>query len=180
MKSLSVVFSIGLVLTLSGCAHSGYQRSYVGYDTGYSSAYTVQRYYDYPPQSYYRQGSHYYTPPLYQHNHPDYDRHHDEHGMRHQRDSRPHAAYQGSGNRWSGGMHNDSNHDRPHDNTPPHHWPSAAQNQHSPEERRASSQARSESLGGGFGSWRGSERRSAEHPAGENNNRRRHDHRGDR
>lgn len=55
MKKLVLLFSM-LVIGMSGCAYPGYQRTYVGYSTGYSSGYGGYRYYDYPARSYYQPG----------------------------------------------------------------------------------------------------------------------------
>lgn len=79
MKTLPLVFSL-IVIALSGCAYPGYQRTYVGYSSGYSSGYDVHRYYDYPSRSYYQPGGviryqQYYVPPRYPRHHHDDDHH---------------------------------------------------------------------------------------------------------
>ncbi|QPK62303.1 hypothetical protein IVG45_15790 [Methylomonas sp. LL1] len=77
MKILPVVFSV-LMLGVSGCAYNGYQRGYVGYSSGHSSAYVGQSYYDYPVRSYYQPGGviryqQQYLAPSYPHLHDGHD-----------------------------------------------------------------------------------------------------------
>lgn len=87
MKKLVLLFSM-LVVGLAGCAHPGYQRSYVGYSSGYSGGYGAYRYSDYPSRTYYQPGGviryqQYYAPayPSHHHGH-DHDHGHERYGRR--------------------------------------------------------------------------------------------------
>jgi hypothetical protein len=87
MKSLAFIAILSGVF-LSGCASYGYQRSYVGYDSGYTSGYGYSS--SYPSSVYYRQSvvpgySQHYSPPGYGHNHGggrryDWERSYGRHG----------------------------------------------------------------------------------------------------
>ena len=84
MKTLSVILA-SIAVTLSGCAHTSYERSYGSYgygNYGYGTSYGVERHYEYPSYNYYSPPihNHYYVPqrphvvPPHQH---DRDRHDD-------------------------------------------------------------------------------------------------------
>ncbi len=84
MKTIPVAISL-IALTLSGCAHTGYYQQdygYSGYNGGYGSGYTVERYYDYPARGYYQPsgvmgfGS-YYVPSYPAHDYHDRGHHRD-------------------------------------------------------------------------------------------------------
>lgn len=87
MKTLQLAFSI-LILGLTGCAPSSYQRSYVGYSGGYDSRYVEQNYYEYPVQSYYQPvpviySEHRYLPSHYPHRHDGHSHRQSQHVSRH-------------------------------------------------------------------------------------------------
>lgn len=98
MKTITVAIWI-IALALSGCAHTGYQRGYVGYGSGYGGGYSAERYYDSPSGIYYQPGYsrsyQYYAPPRYSHDRYDHgyhgrDKHrdHDDHDRDRHRDHR--------------------------------------------------------------------------------------------
>jgi len=178
MKSIKVVFSIGLALTLAGCAYPGYQRGYVGYNTGYS----IQRSYAYPDHGYSRQGyGQYYSPPIYPHGY-DRDHHNDwrgsEHRMDHQPTIREPGISRGGVNQWEGQtlQHGQGHIERHIETAPTRSWAPETQNHRSMSDQGSSSQPMREFSHNGFARPGHGDRHSDTQRGDEGSNRHGHDH----
>ena len=103
MKTLSVILA-SIAVTLSGCAHTSYERSYGSYgygNYGYGTSYGVERHYEYPSYNYYSPPihNHYYVPrppvaPPHQHDrdrHDDWKRQHQRPPVSERHDVAPHT-----------------------------------------------------------------------------------------